>query len=54
MLAKGSPIHVGQLLSNKMPRSLRLFYLHGFKDIPGESEHFFSIVRYCYRSFKQL
>ena len=24
------------------------------KDIPGTSEHIFSIERYCYRSFKQL
>jgi len=24
------------------------------KDIPGASEHMFLIVRYCYRSFKQL
>jgi len=25
-----------------------------FKDIPGASEQTFLIVRYCYRSFKQL
>jgi len=25
-----------------------------FKDIPGTSEQFFLIVRYCYKSFEQL